>query len=460
MWKKGPGLIALGWTVLLFGRIANAQESHLGGGPAVPLGGTRGDNTLAAAEPGAAVPEPFAGVERLNRDALIAAVLARNPNLEAARQAWRSGLERVPQVTALEDPRLSYGVAPLSAFSSEARFGQKLEVGQRIPFPGTLRLRGEQARAQAEASRAQLESLHLELALAASLLFDDYYLVARALDVNAEHVRLLEDFQRIATVRYAAGLVSQNAPLQAEVELARLVHRVVVLETDRVVVRARLNALLHRRPAARLPPPPQELQPPTADPLEELGVQGSERLQELALASRPELAAAAADVEAGQATVGLAKLERFPSFAATSSYNSMWRTPEHRWTVGISIHLPIQRRRIAAGVTEAEARLAAAHARRQAVEDEIRAEVHKALEWAREARHVITLYQSRLLPAARDQVRSARTSFETGRDSFLALIEAEKNLRSVELGYEEALTDHHRRLAQLRRAVASEGGIR
>jgi outer membrane protein TolC len=66
---------------------------------------------------------------------------------------------------------------------------------------------------------------------------------------------------------------------------------------------------------------------------------------------------------------------------------------------------------------------------------------------------VVDLYESRLLPAAHDQLRAARSGFETGQVSFLSVVEAEKNLRSVELGYEEARTDRHRRRADLERAL-------
>ena len=93
-----------------------------------------------------------------------------------------------------------------------------------------------------------VETLRLQLATVASLLFDDYYVVARAIEINEEHIELLEMFQRIATARYAAGEISQQAPLQAEVEGARLIHRRIALRTERAILVARLNALLHRQP--------------------------------------------------------------------------------------------------------------------------------------------------------------------------------------------------------------------
>ncbi|HSL81217.1 MAG TPA: TolC family protein [Thermoanaerobaculia bacterium] len=384
---------------------------------------------------------------RLEREALIHAVLAENPGLTAARRALAAARERVPQATSLDDPMLAYGFGPLSIASDDVRFGQTIEARQRFPYPGTLRLRGEAARADADAAAQDLETVRLELATAASLLYDDYYLVHRALAINAEHVRLLEDFQRIATARYAAGEAPQQAPIQAEVELAHLVHRDMVLETTREVLAARLNALLHREPGAPLPPPVDRLALP------ELEAPDPARLEELALAARPELARLTAERAAREAMVSLRRLDRYPEFEAMASYNSMWMDTAHQWMVGVAVNLPVWRGRIEAGVAEAEAEAARVESERARLADEVRAEARIAWSRLREAHHVLTLYESRLVPAARDQVRAALAGFETGQVSFLALIEAERNQRTVELQYEETLAGLHRHRAELARAL-------
>lgn len=56
----------------------------------------------------------FAGQATLALDALAAAVLERNPGVEAARAAWAAATARYAQETSLEDPRVSYTFAPLS----------------------------------------------------------------------------------------------------------------------------------------------------------------------------------------------------------------------------------------------------------------------------------------------------------------------------------------------------------
>ncbi|MEE8137856.1 MAG: TolC family protein, partial [Thermoanaerobaculia bacterium] len=308
--------------------------------------------------------EPFETAERLERAPLIRAVLDRNPNLEAARQAWRSALERVPQAASLADPTLSYSFSPLSVGDHEVRYGQVLRFGQRLPFPGKLSLRGEIARAEADVALLGYQSTRLDLAALASVLFDDFYLIHRALEINEEHARLLEDFQRIATARYAAGTAPQQDPLQAEVEVAHLLHRRVVLGAGRDILVAQLNSLLHRRPELVLPLP-RELPIPQ---MEELN---PSQLQEQALASRPELLALEAEIRARKSTVELRELDSYPDFEASGWFNSMWNQSEHRWMVGVGINLPMRRKRIRAGVAEAEARLRQIESDRSRLEDEI-----------------------------------------------------------------------------------------
>src|SRR4030095_6068217 len=86
----------------------------------------------------AATDDPFAGHATLERPALIAAVLARNPSIAAARWAWRAALARYPQETALDDPVLGYTLAPASIGSSSVDIGQRVELSQALPFPGKL----------------------------------------------------------------------------------------------------------------------------------------------------------------------------------------------------------------------------------------------------------------------------------------------------------------------------------
>lgn len=396
--------------------------------------------------------DPFEGATVLDREALLEAVLDRNTRVEAARQAHRAATERIPLATSLDDPMAGYSFGPATPFD-DVRFGQRIDLRQRFPYPGKLRLAGEVAQAEANAMEQEIETVALDLAVAASQLYDDLYLTDRRLEINQEHIRLLEDLHRTATARYAAGKLSQHEPLNAEVELAHLAHQDVILKSRREVVVARINALLHRAPKAPLPPPPVSLEVPTEHVLADLGFASLEEMQNLALEQRPQLASARAEVEARRAAVRLADMSRYPDFDVGTSYSSMWAEPSHRWMVGATINVPIRKKRIRAEKAEAEARLAQAENLLVHMEDEIRAEVAQIHEMAQEAHHVLELYDDRILPAARDHIEAARSSFEVGRAPFADVVRAEKDLRTSELAYQEVLADYHRRTAELARAL-------
>lgn len=389
--------------------------------------------------------------DTLDRDELVQAVLAQNPSIESSRAAWRAALARYPQATSLEDPMLSYSFAPLS-LTGDVPYGQRIELSQRLPFPGKRGLRGDVALAEAEAAKGDVDATRLELALITSRLYDDYFVAARAIEINEQHTALLRDLKASAVAQYVAGRAAQQDALQAEVELTHLERQRIMLETERDLAVEQVNGLLHRAPELSLPPPPKAL--PIPPELEAT----LDKLDKSALERRPELAAERARIRAGEAAVALAEREYFPDFVIMTSYSSVMRMWQHQWMLGVALNVPIQLARRRAAVDEAEARIARARSEYARKADAVRVHVAQSVRRLRESRHIVRLYESRLLPAARDQVESARAGFIAGQNSFLAVIEAQKNLLRVELQFQEAQADQYRRLADVTRAVGDLAG--
>lgn len=383
----------------------------------------------------------------LEKQALVRAVLERNPSVAAAREAVQAARSRIPQVTALDDPMLSYSLAPLSIFDEDSRFGQQIKIEQRLPFPGKLSLSGEQADAESKAMEADVDQVRLELGLAATQLFDGWYTVHRAIAINTEHQALLKELKRSAEAQYTAGRASQQDPLQAEVVLTHLEHEGVVLQTRRDVIRTQLNALLHRPVTAELPPPPETIATAGEAP------SSSEPLIDQAVRARPELAALRARLGGADAAVSLAQRQFWPDLSVMGEYNSMWPMTPHQWMVGVGVNLPIQLGRRRAAEDEARANQAQLRHREERLLDQVREDVETARVRLVEALHVVHLYETRLIPAAQDQVKAARAGFIVGQNPFNALVEAEKNLRSVQLAGAEASAEADLRQAELDRAI-------
>ena len=120
----------------------------------------------------------------LERAAFVRAVLQRNPSIEAARLGWRAALARARQAGALEDPMIDLGVAPLSIGSAEAPFGFAASLSQKLPWFGKRALESAASAAQAEAVASDYEAVKRELALSAVLLYQQYFIAVRSLEIN------------------------------------------------------------------------------------------------------------------------------------------------------------------------------------------------------------------------------------------------------------------------------------
>lgn len=394
----------------------------------------------------------FAGDKQLDRSKLIRSVLARNPSIAAAREGMRAALEEVPQATALDDPMVGYEIAPLSVMG-DVPLGHIVSIRQKLPFPGKRRLAGEAALALAEAEAAEIDVVRLELAQMASALYDDLYVVARALEINAHHRELLEQMKKSAEAQYVAGRAAQQDPIQAEVELARLARERLGLEAERDQIAARINGLLHRAPSAPLPDAPADLRVAAAP-------QGtSADLQVRAVRTRPQREAVRARIRAARTRIDLAERAYYPDFEVMGSYNSMWDMTEHQWMVGVMIDIPIFRDKRRAAVEQARAQAARAGFEDERLVDEIRVEVDRAHRRVVEAEKLVAVYEKQLVPAARAQVDAARAGFTSAQTSFLAVVDAHKNLRESELDLAMARAELSRRRAALARVVGDIPGL-
>jgi outer membrane protein TolC len=388
--------------------------------------------------------------ERLERGAFVRAVLDNNPSIESARQGWRAALARVRQAGSFEDPMLELQLAPLSVGATGVPLGYEAMLSQRLPWFGKRSLDASVAAAEAEAQHSDYEGTRRELAMTAATLYDQYFVAYRALDVNAAHVKLMSAMRDAATAQLASGRGSSQDALQAEAELAHLEHDAVVLQSQREILTAQMNELLHRAPEAALPPPVDAL-PMSAPQAKLSGAEG--------LSQRPDIAAARQRARAEQAKADRAERDAYPDFTLSTSYNSMWDMPEHRWMIGLGFNLPIWSGKRGGMADEARAMRARFDGEAARLSDAARTQVFVSLKRIEESEHVLRLFETRLLPIARERIDAARAGFVTGQTPFTAVIEAEKSLRGLELEYQAARAERSSRQAELERALGRIPGL-
>ena len=375
-------------------------------------------------------------------------VLARNPSLAQMTAAWQAASARYPQVTSLDDPMFGTMVAPASMGSHNVDFGYRVEVSQKLPWPGKRACAARTPRRRPMPPGTMWTTCRLQLIASTKDAFYEYYLVGRALAVNDDSLRLLREIRQDALAR-GKTVVTEQDVLQADVEIGRQQERQIALERMRRVAIARINTLMHQATDMPLPAPPEELRP--GERLPEV-----RDLQASAVSSRPDLRALKERIAVERAALGLAQKESCPDVELTAAYDTiMGNGPMRNLApqVGIRVNLPVRYAKRYGMIAEAEARLAQRTAELARQTDQASFEVSQAYEQVAESDRVVQLYEQTILPAARNAFKAAQTAYATGRVPFLTLIEAQRNVVMLRDRYYEAKADSFRRRAALERAV-------
>ncbi len=370
---------------------------------------------------------------KLELKEVIEHALHNNPSLMAISEKVREAVSRYPLATALDDPRIGVGLYPSTLGSSGSDFAYKINFEQRIPYPGKLNLKGDHALAEAEAMFKDLGSARLELISMVEAAYLELYYAYSADEITREEKRLLTEFKTIASARYAAGKGNLQNVIHADLDLAKVEHKQIVIERERKIATARLNVLLGRAADLALPQPSRLL--PIAP------LPGKGELMEKAQLFNPAIVAAKSRIEAAQVSLKLAKSKSYPDFMVTGSYNTAWMNKDLHPFVGVGINIPFVSDRVQAENKIATAKIKHAKWKLKAATDKVRFDVEQAWQRIKELSHARELFRKTLLPETRLNLSAALAGYSEGKNDFLTLITAQRALVETKLKYERILVD-------------------
>lgn len=402
----------------------------------------------------AKTPEPVELNDASNLNTYLAYAAENNPGLEAAFNRWKAALERVPQVKALPDPRLSYRYYISEVETRVGSMRQGVGLSQTFPWLGKLDLRGDVAAQAAEAERQRFEAARLKLFYEVKNAYYEYYHLGRSIEIVRRNMQLVQHMEQVVRTRYKAAAASHPEVIRAQVELGKLEDRLKSLQELRQPIVAKLNAALNRPVGMSLPWPAEipEQPLPVSD----------EQMVAWLVESSPELRAMDAEVEAARHRTELARKEYFPDVTVGVDYvdvasptGAMRPSDAGKDAVAVmaSINLPIWFDKLAAGVREARRRQWAATLARHQRANDLSATLKLVLYRYRDAERKLELYRDTLVPKATEAVKTSESAFRAGKASFTDLIDAERILLEFELAAERALADRAQRLAELEMLV-------
>jgi outer membrane protein TolC len=385
---------------------------------------------------------------RLVLPELIQEVLARNPELMAARRQWEAATNRITQALSLDDPILSVQLWNFPQnFNVMQTQNNIFGLAQNLPFPGKLALKGNVASRSAEMTEQAVRAKERELVARLKQAYYDLFLAQKAVQIHHEQVELVRQFVEIANAKFRAGKGSQGDVLKAQVELSLLFQHLPVLEQRRETAEAMLNTLLDRDPASPLGLAQEPSQRPLENPIDDL--------HRLALNDRPEIKAAELDVQRNEQSHALAKRQYYPDFnVAFQRFQNFHADNGFGAYVAMSIPFAFWTKpKYDAGVQEAAAAVAVARAQQQTVENMTRFQINDLLAKLRATDQMATLYRTTILPQAGQSLEAAQVGYRAGKAGFLDLIDAQRAWRGFQLEYFTALVDRQHQLAELEQVV-------
>jgi cobalt-zinc-cadmium efflux system outer membrane protein len=406
-------------------------------------------------------PPPYVGTGPLSLDSALEMALTRNQKL-AAFEAHAQALDAIPsQAGALPD--MQFGISALNLPTDTFDFDQdpmsqlQLSLSQSIPFPGKRSLKRQAAEIEAVAAGKRLNDEQLQVAAQVRVAWWELMYLTKAIGIVEQNRGLMRDFVEIAQTKYKVGKGLQQDVLLAQLELSRLLDRLLPLQGMRSAAQADLNALLNLRADQKvdLPASPSNTTLPDLPP--------EAQLLQLAVEIRPLLHVARDRTEASRTRMDLAKKNYYPDLQVGAGYGFRDGEDPIRGerpdlaSLMIRINVPIY---FKSKQSKALEQRSSEYFESKFVLNEtvrsVQASIARNYARYHATRGQVSLFGTAIIPQAQQTVSAMLSGYQVSQVDFLNVLNAQITLYNAQISYWEAMSNAKRSLANLAASVGSE----
>ncbi len=394
--------------------------------------------------------------ETLELPSLIRVAVERNPKVSAAKARWQATIEQYPQVTALPDPMFMYGYFLRSVETRVGPQRHRVSFSQAFPYPGTLDAAGEVVKKAIEIERVKHEQVIRDLIVELKLSYHELAYLQRAVELTRQNHELVVSILTIATARYAEGKATLNDVLKAQSQLAQLEYDFILLEELQGVEHANINGILSVPSAtplgATVPVAYEPLDVTLAD------------VEKQALAKRQELRIAALTIEKATERIALAELQtkpmlKFDLMTIETGESLMLDAPgsgKNPFSIGFGVTIPWSSLKNSSKVREAQQNHEVVTANKRVLEDETKVALQKVYFRLENARRLVELYETTLIPQAGAAIEVAETWHQEGPKSITGFLETQSVWLNFNLARLRAIADYQQNVARLEKLVGGK----
>jgi outer membrane protein TolC len=212
---------------------------------------------------------------------------------------------------------------------------------------------------------------------------------------------------------------------------------------------ARMNALLARPSNAPLAPPERLRPVPSAAKLD------ADALMARVRQSNPQLLTEESRIRSAELGRDLSLKNRYPDFTLSVAPTQV-QSRISEWSLMLEVNLPLQQDSRRAQEREAQAMLSAAQSRREAVANQVLADLSENLAGMDAALRTEQLIQTSLLPQAELTLQAALASYENGKLDFATMLDAQRQVRQSRQSRLKAQLEAQMRLAEIEKLVGED----
>ena len=372
-----------------------------------------------------------------------------NPQIQAARHGWQSAKQIPTQVSTLPDPQVVLqqvnvgSPRPFAGYTNSDFAYIGLGVSQDLPYPGKLRLRGEIAEKDADATQQKYESVRRAVMADVKMAYFQLSYLAKRQKILDEDAQLLQQVEQAAESRYRNGMGNQQDVLQAQLERTKLLREININQLEQMKMQAALKNLLNRAQSST------DIE--TAELFESTPAYNFDQLLIEAKASNPGLAGMQKMVERQALQIDLAKKDFYPDF----NVQGMWQRTDpsqyrayYQFTVGMRI--PIYRsRRQRPELAQAESDRDRAKSEYEAQSQQTAFQLRQQFVSAEKSAELLKIYREGLIPQARAELQAGMAAYQSNRQDFQALLASFLDVLKLDEEYWQTLSEHETALAQM-----------
>ena len=367
---------------------------------------------------------------------LLDSLIQYNQGINAARSNYQSSQAAINASGVLPDPSLEITTSLAPIQTRNGPIDNQIMLGQKFPLWGKLKRTRSIAELKANIDWQKYQSAVVSTSFQMTKLWTDYLRLTQSLNILQQYSNELDSFRKVALTHYSTGQGNTQHPiLKLQIEQSLIQSKTNNMQSE-------LDATTHEL---------QALFDGHFDPLkfeqQWSNIESTKTETEwLALADQvnPRLSVKRSQERIAVLMKQLNQKQNYPDLMAGMTYSLVGPTDlggaveSGKDALGfkVGLNLPIWFKRNKARVQAAEFNTTATQQNTAETWNKIRATIQSQVQDLEEINQTYNLYQNRLLPESKQMLASAYSAYETGKISFLDLLDSERMTINVRLEFE------------------------